>query len=301
MANINILVPLDGSRFGEAATPVALGLAKSMNGQVELVSVFEDEPVVATWQLSATEMRSLLIDYLKAITERVRDATDVAVASSVVSGPVAKSLEDHAAHKKPDLVVMSTHGRGPVSRAWLGSVADHVARHVPMPVLLVRPEEGVDVQIADTHRFTNILVPLDGSERAEASLEWASRIAKTAEAAVTLMRVVPPPLPLSSPYLPHAIADTQQALESGRKEATEYLREVATRLEQEGFTVPREVIAVGVSAASGILRHAEEQEVDLIVITTHGRGGLPRLILGSVADKIIRAALVPVLVVRAPH
>jgi nucleotide-binding universal stress UspA family protein len=301
MTDMKILVPLDGSKFAEAAIPVALGLAKSLHGQIELISVFEDEPVVATWQLSAVEMRSLLIEYLKAISQRVGEVSDISVSFGVVSGPVAKSFEDHATRSAPHVIVMSTHGRGPVSRAWLGSVADHVTRHVPMPVMLVRPEDGAEVEIADTHRFTNVLVPLDGSDRAEASLEWATRIATACEARLTLMRVVPPPLPLSSPYLPHAIANTHDALEAGQKEAAEYLREVATRLEKEGFRIPAEVVTVGVSPASGIMRHAEERAIDLIVITTHGRSGLPRLLLGSVADKVVRAAHAPVLVTRARH
>lgn len=301
MSDMNILVPLDGSTFGEAALPVALGLAKNLDGQIELLSVFEDEPVVATWQLSAVEMRSYLIDYLKAIDKRISEVSSVVTSSTVLSGPVAKSLEEHATRKRPHVIVMSTHGRGPLSRAWLGSVADHVTRHVPTPVLLVRPEDEAQVEIDDSHRFENILVPLDGSPRAESSLEWATRIAKGSGASLALMRVVPPPFPLSSPYLPHAIADSREALESGQNEAKEYLREIATRLEKEGFTIPGEVVVVGVSPASGILRCAKERRVDLIVITTHGRGGLPRLVLGSVADKIVRAAHVPVLVSRAPH
>lgn len=301
MADMKILVPLDGSKFAEAAIPVALGLAKSLDGQIELISVFEDEPVVATWQLSTVEMRSLLIEYLGAISQRIAEVSDVAISSSVVSGPVARSLEEYAARHAPHVIVMSTHGRGPVSRAWLGSIADHVARHVPMPVMLVRPEDEAEVEIADTHRFSNLLVPLDGSDRAEASLEWAARVARACNACLTLIRVVPPPLPLSSPYLPHAIANTREALESGQQEAAEYLRGVARRLEKEGMRVLAEVVTVGVSPASGITRHAEEHAIDLVVITTHGRSGLPRLVLGSVADKVVRAAHTPVLVTRAPH
>lgn len=298
MTTPKIVVPLDGSKFSEAALPVAIGLANCLTARIELVSVFEDEPIVATWQLSAVEMRALLIDYLKAVEQRMESRSTGTVSSTVVSGPVSQSLEEHAARTKPDLIIMSTHGRGPMSRAWLGSVADHVTRHVGMPVLLVRPEEGAEVGLADVHRFRRILVPLDGSDRAEASLEWATRIARATGAALSLIRIVAPPLPLSSPYLPHVIAETEQALEAGRREATAYLESIAGRLEKDGLDVPTEV-GVGVSAAPGILRHAEQERVDLIVITTHARGGLQRLVLGSVADKIVRAAHVPVLVTRA--
>lgn len=298
MISPRILVPLDGSKFGEAALPVAIGLANRLQGSIELISVLEDEPIVATWQPSAVEMRALLIDYLKTIQQQMEASATQAVSSTVANGPVSRSLEEHAGSTKPDLIVMSTHGRGPMSRAWLGSVADHLTRHVGMPVLLVRPEEDVEVRLTDMHRFRRILVPLDGSDRAEASLEWATRIARATGAALSLIRIVPPLPALSSPYLPHVIAETEQALEAGRGEATAYLESIAARLEKDGLEVPTDV-GVGVSPALGILRHAEQEEADLIVITTHGRRGLPRLVLGSVADKVVRAAHIPVMVTRA--
>lgn len=298
MTSNTILVPLDGSAFGEAAVPVALGLARSLDLGIEFVSVFEDEPVVATWQVSAVEMRSLLIDYLKAISDRVAADSDVPIKSTVLGGSVTGTLEAHVSAKSPALVVMATHGRGPVSRAWLGSVADHVTRHVSMPVLLVRPENGEKVELTDAHQFRHILIPLDGSDRAENALPWATRIASGTGAAMTLMRVVSPPASLTSPYLPHAIQDVQEALRSGQREASDYLLGVAARLVREGLPKPKDVVAVGVAAASAIIRQAEESGVDLITITTHGRGGLPRLVLGSVADKVVRGAHAAVLVNR---
>jgi nucleotide-binding universal stress UspA family protein len=101
--------------------------------------------------------------------------------------------------------------------------------------------------------------------------------------------------------MPHVIAETQETLESGRREALEYLAGVAACLEQKGLPRPEAAIEVGVSPALGILRQAERAAADLIVITTHARSGLPRLVLGSVADKLVRAAEVPVLVTRAPE
>jgi len=193
-----------------------------------------------------------------------------------------------------ELVVMATHGRGAVNRAWLGSVADEVVRHATVPVVLVRPIEGEEVATA---AFANVLIALDGSKRAERCLDWATRVGGE-EASYTLLRVVPGALFSPSTYLPNAIKEEAQKLSSGHTEADGYLAAVAKRMREAGLNVATEV-AEGVPAAAGILAHAERHPTDLIVITTHGRGGLKRLLLGSVADKVVRGAGVPVLVTRA--
>lgn len=293
-----IMVPLDGSRFGEEALPIAVRLAKDLDRSIELVSVFEDEPPVATWVLTAAEMRSLLDEYLETLGNQIRESACVEVTRSVLSGPVTMSLEAHAKEKDPELIVMSTHGRGAVSRAWLGSVADHVTRHVSMPVLLVRPDEDPgEVQFEGSPPFEHVLVPLDGSDRAEASLAWSTRIALAHKSKLTVLSVVPPPPVLTSPYLPDVIAESKEGLEKGQREAEQYLNDIAVRLEKEGVSIGT-VVRVGIAPASGINRYALDHGVDLIVISTHGRGGLPRLLLGSVADKVVRGATAPVLVTR---
>ncbi len=106
-------------------------------------------------------------------------------------------------------------------------------------------------------------------------------------------------MPFSSPYLPHAVAETQETLARGRDEAERYLGEVASNLRSDGLDVTTEVL-VGVPAGAGITRFAERGGFDLVAVATHGRGGIPRIVLGSVADKVVRGGHAPVLVVR-PH
>lgn len=294
-----ILVPVDVSRFGEWAIPVALGLARATDAQVELALVFEEEPVIARVPpLTTEEAEKRLGEYLQTLQNHIAKSSSVPVASTLLRGDVAKSLEAHARKTAPTLIVMSTHGRGPLSRAWLGSVADRVVRHVPMPVLLVRPQEDDKPQLTDAQGFQHILIALDGSERAEQSVTWATKIGRAMGATYTVLRVVPAPMPLASPYLPHAVKERQQALEHGREEATRYIEDMAARLRADGLAVEADVL-VDVPPASGIVREAEERGVDLIVIATHGRRAVSRAILGSVADKVIRAADAPVLVIRS--
>lgn len=296
MYSPTILVPLDGSRFGEWALSPALGLARSLGGQVQLVSVYDDKPVVAGWPLDTSEVKAWFDQYLAGLTGRLARVSEVPVSAVVLAGSTGDRLEEQVAVVQPAFVVMCTHGRGAFSRFWLGSTADRMVRHLHVPVLLVRPGEADEIELTDAHRFERILVPLDGSARAEESLEAAAPIGKAAGGTCILVRVVPPPFP-STPYLPHAVAETERVVERGRLEAEQYLRDMASRLRDEGLRVET-VIVTGVHPATGIVRAAESTAADLIAIATHGRGGLPRLLLGSVADKVVRAAVVPVLVTR---
>jgi len=297
MSTTTVLVPLDGSRFGEFAVPAAMSVASELQAQIELISVFEEESVLAGSEPTAQQFKERLYGYLEEIGARITLLSGVPTSRTIIDGSPADRLTEYAQRKRVDLIAMSTHGRGPVSRAWMGSVADRVIRHVDVPVILIRAGEESAVDLAQEPEFKRILVTLDGSSRAEKSLELTTRIAKATGATLILLQALEPPVPFSSPYLPHAMQDTQTALEEGRNASVKYLDEVKDRLERQGVDVETETL-LGVYPAPAILRYAKEHAVDLIAVATHGRGGLPRLVLGSVADKVLRAASVPVLVVR---
>lgn len=297
MAIEKILVPLDGSSFGEWALPPALSIAAETGAEVEIVSVFDDRPTVGGWPLSSEDVAEWFRKYHHDLTSRIAERVEVPIMTFVVGGVVARALETVACEHRVHLIVMATHGRGTLSRAWLGSVADHVARHVPMPVMLVRPEAGAP-DLADRPTFRRVLIALDGSERAEASLDSTIAIGKAFEASYRLLRVVPPHYAVS-PYLPHTIAETRNAMEHEQREAEEYLKKLASALGAQGLDIETEV-PVGAHPATGILHAARDRLVDLIAITSHGRGELGKVLLGSVADKVLRASDLPVLLTRAP-
>jgi nucleotide-binding universal stress UspA family protein len=297
MATARILLPLDGSRIGEFAVPAAMSLAQKLEAEIELFSVLEDVAGLSGSEEPSQQFKEWLEGYLQQLGTRITELARVPTTGTIIDGSPADRLIEYAQRTQVDMVVMSTHGRGPVSRAWMGSVADQVVRHVDVPVILVRAEAETEVDLNRDYKFERILVALDGSARAEKSLELTTRIAKTTNAILTLLQAVEPPVPFSSPYLPHAVEDTQTALEDGREASLAYLDAMKTRLEAQGLRVETETL-LGAHPAPGILRYAEEHPVDLIAVATHGRGGLPRLFLGSVADKVLRAATVPILVVR---
>jgi nucleotide-binding universal stress UspA family protein len=272
-----ILVPLDGSDLAEAALPF-VELIPSRH--VRLLAV---EPVV----LAAPRRRAAFepplpsgagrvftpAAYLDSVGEPFRrQGRDVELV--VESGDPGARIVVTAADAS--LIVMATRGRGAVGRALLGSVADHVARHAPAPTLLVR---GTDPRAAPM--VGRVVIPLDGSERAEAALPVAARWGGDLGVRPHLVRVV----------------DTSTQLtteEEARREAAAYLDEQARRLSVYDAVATSEVLTgPTVRALLEAIGPA-----DLVVMTTRGRGGLGRALLGSVAERLVREAAGPVLLVR---
>lgn len=304
-----ILVPLDGSDFAEHALPLAFALAERTAGEVHLVTSVPTLPPVVPAQESEGPVRGWFeeervrgTEYLEKVRSRLEKSGGPAVHTRVLAGEPAQTLDERIRRTGVDLTVMTTHGRGPFERMWLGSVADGLIRRAPCPILLWRPDEGVEDGAADLEvrpRFRRILVPLDGSDASESMMPKAIAMARLFEARLSLVSVVPEPFPLGSTYIPHAAHENLEH-EEAKTEARAYLEEVADAARSEGIETDVEVVGED-DAGSGILGYREEIEADLVAMSTRGRGGVARLVLGSVADKVIRGARVPVFVHRQPE
>jgi nucleotide-binding universal stress UspA family protein len=205
-------------------------------------------------------------------------------------------LYDHAIASSADLVVMTTHGHGPLARAWMGSVADKLMRRLPMPVLLTRPhEEALDIlEGVHEHAFEHVLIPLDGSALAEQAMGPAIALGELMGAEYTLMQAIEPVV-LSYAPAAQVVALDEQTMEQWRAEALAYLDRVAGQMRDRGLIV-RTSVRYGPPPIA-IVDYSREHTADLITISTHGRGGVARLLIGSVADKVVRTASVPVLII----
>jgi Ala-tRNA(Pro) deacylase len=296
-----ILVPLDGSPFGEHALPMALELARSGSRGITLAHAHSYiTPVVTplgseiiSSQLDG-EMREQEARYLQDVTRRLCTVWDGPISQAIVEAPVAAALDRHASKIGAGLIVLTSHGRSGVARAWLGSVADELLRHSAAPILVVRPGEGAP-DLGHRPPLHNILIPLDGSSLAEQALDLAMQIGLPTQARYTLLHVVTRPhrsLILGGPEL-----GVDEEAEAWRR-ATIYLDTVAPQLHKRSLAVIPQV-RVG-AVAPTILEAVEAYHIDLIVMTTHGRGGVNRMLVGSVADKVLRGANVPVLFYRPP-
>lgn len=298
-----LLVPLDGSDSSERSLPLARRLAREGSSTIHLVQVHA--PAVPGPLLSSTQFEYQGLD-LEAYAERHREemgahltpiaaaleADGVTVRPAVLEGRVVDELTDHAAAVEADLIVMTTHGRSGASRLWLGSVADGLVRHTHIPILMLRADETAE-ETAAPDTVAHIMVPLDGSDLAERILAPAVALARATGARITLAHVISSNAALGTrlaPLLPDDIVRI-------RDQARGYLAQIAAGLTADGLQVETH-IAEGESPASTITAAAKKVGADLIAIATHGRGGMRRAVLGSVADKVLRSSPLPLLVLR---
>src|ERR671911_762544 len=184
---------------------------------------------------------------------------------------------------------------GEDSSALLGSVTDQLIRTTEIPVLVVRPSEDVSTKPGTEQK--EILVALDGSPLAEAALGPAIALAQLWDAQVSLVQVVPPIMLGSAPHLTFPSGYSDQVTAIRRDSAQDYIRDMAERVRESGVRASG-VAVVGAAVPETLIELGAPDRVGLMAVATHGLGGLRRGVLGSVADKLVRGAQVPVLVVR---
>jgi nucleotide-binding universal stress UspA family protein len=308
----SILVPLDGSPLSEYALPTAYDIACRSGATLGLVHVHqcatptpiyvEGVPAVDQNLLSLSNRHELA--YLEHIRDRLTDEHDLLITLAIIDPldanirdrTIATMLATHAATTNTDLIVMTSHGWGGLARLWLGSVADVLVRTSPVPVLLLRPDEGMSG--SDRSRtIQRILLPLDGSPRSEAIVEHAFALGQVMHSEYTLLRVVAPfilgaPAPFTTPT--DFDPDRTMRLQT---EAQDYLDTIARRLRSADVQVQTRVL-ISEQVAAAIIEDARQHSIDLIAMSTAGRSGLARLLIGSVADKVLRSAEIPLLMYR---
>jgi nucleotide-binding universal stress UspA family protein len=302
----SILVPLDGSTFGEHALPLAMSMAKRLDASLNLMHVHSllDATYAELQVFDNTldeELRNKEREYLHVVQKKVQDRLSVPVTIRNVDGDIATVIREQAESLRAEWVVMTTHARGPMGRFWLGSVADELARSLPMSLVLVHPADHAP-DLTQEQTLKHLLIPLDGTPLAEQILEPALTLGQAMKADYTLLRVVTPVYPMTIPAEPaifgSVATEIMERVERThaelKKEAGGYLAKVAERLRGAGAKVETRVV-VEEQPGVAILETAKPP-IDMIAIETHGRGGLSRLLMGSVADKVIRGSKLPILV-----
>jgi len=312
----SILVPLDGSPLSEQVLPLACELARRAAAKLRLVHVhalsispiyIEGLPVID--ENLAPLNREHVLTYLAQIRTRLAatDGAEVTIEvefvdrsiESLVNEPLGSFLATYTATSQTDLVVMTTHGRGGLERFWLGSVADTLVRLSQVPILLLRPQAGEPNGVTPLLP-KQILIPLDGSVLAEQILAPVMTIGNLMQAEYTLLRVVEPltmPMPGMSARPIGMVSTYTSSASTQIADAQTYLDHLVSSLASDGTQIHTHVIVAAQPAAT-ILEVAQQTGSDLIALATHGRSGLRRLLIGSVADKLLRGATTPVLIYR---
>lgn len=301
-----VLVPLDFSALGESSIPYARVIGGATGAPLKLLTVVESEatglfgvPDAAAAGLQR-QRRQVLEQYLAVTAERLR-GQGLVVTSVLAEGDPVVEIVAEAGRDEGSVIVMATHGRGGMGRWLLGSVADKVMRLATCPTLLVRPPEavaGAEIEVgscanAPVPPIRRLMAPLDGSVLAEEALAPAAALALALGAVLTLVQVAPW---VAATITPYGYVPDLAGWEAEAASAAEvYLEDVQRRLPRG---VRAERIVLRGAPAEVLVDLALHDQVDLVVMTTHGRGGLRRLTLGSVADRMVRGGA-PTLLVRA--
>lgn len=285
----NILTPLDGSPLAERALPYAAALAGAAKAHLRLLHVMPIIPAVTRpWAEVDVAAR------LEHLAHNLRAKDIQATARTITGHPAAVAILEAAADPPADLIIMSTHGRSGIGRWLYGSVADRVLQQSEVPVLLVPPTLA---HTWPTDRRPKIIVPLDGSDPSEAALGPARELAETLGADVLMMRVVEGRGTAVYQFDPVGLA-VRQATTEEIQTARTYLDGIAAS--SDPAVPPADVLIEEGDPFSAIARIARQETADLIIMATHGRTGLARLTMGSVATTTLQRAHVPVLMIRPP-
>jgi nucleotide-binding universal stress UspA family protein len=305
-----ILVPLDGSPIAESVLPQVVELANLRKAEVVLLRVALAHTLPGTNPADAQVRAVESAQGYLAKVETGLAAQGIAVQSAVRYGHAAEEILDHTRTNGIDLIAMSTHGRSGFRRWVLGSVAENVARHAPVPVLLLRargltapleetrahePPQAPSRDAAPPVRIRHILCPVDLSSLDRDVLQSAGAMAQRFDADLTVLHAVYDPWDVACSHIPHP--PLEQAREEMIRIAEDTLRREVRRMLR---AVPRiSVVVVAGPPFLQIIRFARAHAVDLIVMGTKGLTGLDHFLMGSTAEQVVRTAPCPVLSVRA--
>ncbi|SDC25313.1 universal stress protein [Natrinema hispanicum] len=290
-----ILIPTDGSDHAARAAEHALTLAEWFDATVHAISVVDTD--AASGMLSSGSIRREFMNQLEDGAERAVETIETmaddssAVQTAVLRGKPKKKILAYATDIDAELIVMGTHGRSGVSRFVAGSVTEHVVRRAEIPVLTVRANERTEP--ADS--YDEILVPTDGSDAAGTAVDHGLELARAADARVHAVTVLDTGDMAASPTLSPP-TEVMKELETERQNATD---EIATRAREDGLAATSTVLEG--RPGDELLEYIDDHEIDLVVMGTHGRSGIDRLLLGSTTERLLRHASAPVLAVTPPE
>jgi nucleotide-binding universal stress UspA family protein len=283
-----LLFPTDGSDGASAVFDHVLDIAAAHDSTLHVLTVAD------TSRDSVTRIGGDVVDALEQEGEGIvaeaaerAEMRGVSTVTEVLQGEPYSTIVDYADSRGVDLIVLPTQGRSGLERFLLGSTADRILRHAGVPVLTLRPDESIE------YPYRNVLVPTDGSDCANEALRVGVEVAAADGAALHLLSVVEDAgLGLN--------VRTDAGVASMEGDAEGIVEEAAAFAADAGVEPASATVESGGAVHRVVGSYAEDHGIDLIVVGTHGRTGLDRYLLGSVAEKLVRTSPVPVLTVRGP-
>lgn len=298
-----VLVPLDGSQLAECVLPHAAAFARSFDAEITLLRILEKNQTgvsaqlfdLLNWQIQKTKATL----YLEEIKARFMESKVQALAI-VLEGLVPEGITDYAQNEGMKLIILSSHGRHGMTQWGISSITQKIILSAPTSVLIVRAhsQDFPTGELAETPLYQRILVPLDGSQRAEHVLPIVMQLAHVHKPTIHLVHVVQTPeMARRMPPLQEDIDLAKHVVARNREEAGHYLEQVKSRSYLQGIDVKIHLMTSDHTAAS-LHQVVEQEQIDMVTLSAHGYSGKHQWPYGSVASNFILYGKVSLLIVQ---
>ena len=284
-----ILVPLDGSEIGELALVYAKELAIAVDCEVQMACATQrqDEPTLRMCGLYLEKVAERLLTQVK----RANPKSDVKTV--IVDGEPADAVVEYTEKEGIDLLIMTSHGGSGIMPWTMGSTANKIIQKCQVPILMVRATHAI-LKRRPVKVFKTILLPLDGSPFGEAALQLTKTIASAVGSKIILLFIVETVQHIHTIGGPDHFAYSEQQIELMKKAALKYMEGAK---EQFGDRPVQIIVRTG-DPAHEIIKVSKEENVSLVAMSSHGKSGMTRWMLGSISEKVLHAGKTPILLVR---
>ena len=295
-----ILVPLDGSLLAECVLPHVVAIARAFDAKVILLRVLEKNRAngsvqlfdLVNWQIKKTEAKL----YLEKIRERLIKSR-LRIEATVLEGLVAESITEFAHSHGVKLIILSSHGRSGLSQWGISSVTQKIIFSAPTSVLIIRANQPAASGSIE-RQYTRIMVPLDGSLRAENVLPMVTLLARFHQSQIHIVHVVKTPeIARQMPLVREEVELSDRIVALNREEAIRYLDQVRQQSPLDAIDV-QTCLLTSDNAAAALHELAEKENIDIVALSAHGYSGNDQWPYGSMTNNFILYSKMPLLIVQ---
>ena len=292
-----ILLPLDGSELSEMTIPYGEELASKLGSEVILYHVHGHE------HSTQEHMHQMYLEMVAEIMQRkvrnnMASGAELKISTKVEAGEPTENICNLVDKNEVDLIIMTAvSASGLKVGKLLGSVTDHVCQTVPIPVMLIRAQ-NVKQTDQQTRLINHMLIPLDGSSLSKLALPVGEELASKLKVGITLFEMATTIRPFNDTSGAGAYIDYSKMNEDEKKRTGSEMNALETELKEKGLSVTS-IVTSGSDAANEIIELCKKANIDMVVMSTHGRSGLGRWVFGNVAEKVLRHGETPLLLIHA--
>ena len=295
-----VMVPLDGSLLAECVLQHVVAIARAFDAKVILLRVLDKKQAsekaqlfdLVNWQINKTGAKL----YLEKISTRLQKS-GLRIETVVLEGLVAESITEYALKRGVKLIILSSHGRSGLSQWGISSVTQKIIFSAPTSVLIIRAHQPATSELIE-QQYTRLMVPLDGSRRAEYVMPMVTLLARFHKSRVSIVHVVKTPeMARQMPLAQEDLELSNRIVARNREEAIRYLDQVRLQSPLEGIEVETRLLTSD-NAAAALHELVGKENIDMVALSAHGYSGYNQWPYGSMVNNFILYSKVPLLIVQ---